>query len=66
MMPHIILWAHFKGYNISAVYVIEGIWKKAKAYRGNKSIFGQIIVMENCGTIQKLFHTFHSCMLIEH
>ena len=46
--------------------LLKEFGKKAKAYRGNKSIFGQIIVMENCGTIQKLFHTFHSCMLIEH
>ena len=57
MIPHIILCAYFEGYNISAVYNVyrRNFRKEAKAYRGNKSIFGQIIVVENCGIIQKSF-----------
>ena len=57
MRPHIILWAYFEGYNISAVYNVYGrnFRKEAKAYRGNKSIFGQIIVVEKCGIVQKSF-----------
>ena len=34
--------------------LLKEFGKEAKAYRGNKSIFGQIIVVENCGIIQKV------------
>ena len=38
--------------------LLKEFGKEAKAYRGNKSIFGQIIVEENCGTIQKFYIIF--------
>ena len=38
--------------------LLKEFGKEAKAYRGNKSIFGQIIVEENCGTIQKFYTIF--------
>ena len=38
-MPHIILCAHFEEYDISAVYVIEEIWKKKLSLIGVINLF---------------------------
>ena len=38
--------------------LLKEFGKEVKAYRSNKSIFGQIIVEENCGTVQKFYIIF--------